>query len=151
MPTQYTTLMILLLLSPAVFADDAIPVSILVLDGAGLPITNAWVRVPDTEGRRDVDATTGEWTESSLWSLEGEELIFAPNMLLSLTVSAPGYQSREFVYKVRSRKNQVSVVLPELEVPKVDESADAIHWVRRTAVSPDPSWTEPEAVEGSGG
>ncbi len=44
---------------------DAKPVIVRVIDIIGNPIPNAWVRLPDTEGRRMVDAS-GKWEANSM-------------------------------------------------------------------------------------
>lgn len=129
-------LFVSLLGSPAAMAQEAgIPVTVQVLSEDGLPIRNAWVRLPDTEGRRLVERESGEWTASMLYdAIDGSEIMFQVGTLLDMTVSAPGYSSRRFQYTVAKRRNYVVVELSALTVPDYStESPDNINWFQRTS------------------
>jgi hypothetical protein len=116
--------------------DDAKLITVRVLDGAGAPITNAWVRLPQTEGRRMVDEV-GRWQAKSLYELDGRERFFMKGMVLDLTISAPGYTSRAVGYEVRNRRNLVTVQLEPMNLTILDEENDEdlmIRWFQRTYV-----------------
>jgi hypothetical protein len=109
----------LFLASSAHAADKPQIISVVVSDQAGVPIPNAWVRVPETEGRRIVDAETGRWEASMLYSYDGTPVVFVRGMMVDLTVSAPGYQPRRLLYEVEPRGNELLIsleVMPEREV-----------------------------------
>ena len=96
--------------SPATAARPRI-VTVQVQDVTGKPIPNAWVRVRGTEGRRRVDADTGLWEASTLYKNDGSPLIFVRGMALQLTITAPGYESKELEHVVRGGKNLLPIVL----------------------------------------
>ena len=82
-------------------------------------VPNAWVRIPETEGRRTVEAQTGIWEASMLYRFDGQPLVFTKGMTLLITVSAPGYRAQSFEFEVRARKNELPVMLekmPEQEI-----------------------------------
>ena len=99
------------LASPEARAERPQILSVSVTDSSGQVIPNAWVRVPDTEGRRAVDPTTGLWEASMLYRYDGEPLVFTKGMTLIVTVSAPGYLAQTFEYALRARRNELPVVL----------------------------------------
>lgn len=116
--------------------DDAKLITVRVVDNAALPIQNAWVRLPQTEGRRMVDET-GKWQAKSLYELDGRERYFLPGMVLDFTISAPGYTSRSVAYEVQKRRNLLTVQLEPMTVPILDAENDddlMIRWFQRTYV-----------------
>ena len=116
--------------------DDAKLITVRVLDGAGAPITNAWVRLPQTEGRRMVDEA-GRWQAKSIYELDGSERFFTKGMVLDLTISAPGYTSRSYAYEVAKRRNLITVTLEPMNLTILDEENDQdlmIRWFQRTYV-----------------
>lgn len=111
--------------------EEGMLVSVAVVDEQGRPIPNAWVRVPDTEGRRLVDPETGVWATRYLYAYDGMEIFFERGMVLELTISAPGYSSRLARYRVRGGKNQLTVELSKL--PEEEADADTqITWFRKS-------------------
>lgn len=130
------TIALLLAASPAIAQEaEGLPVTVVVVDPVGEPIPNAWVRIPDTEGRRRVDPSNGRWTASSVYGFDGSEIIFKKSMILDLTISAPGYQARTVQYRVAKRRNVVTVSLPPLEEIDLGEESDeelVIRWFQRT-------------------
>jgi len=109
--------------------DEGIPLTVLVVDESGNPIPNAWVRIPDTEGRRRTDPT-GNWTASFVYTYDGAEVYFQRGMVLELTISAPGYASRLARYKMKARRNELTVPLKRIEIEKPEVETD-IEWFRR--------------------
>ncbi len=112
-----------------------IPVTVAVVDSQGEPIPNAWVRIPDTEGRRRVEPDTGRWTASSVYGYDGAEIRFQKGMILDLSVSAPGHQARSVQYRVAKRRNVVTVALPPLQAIDLGDQSDeelVIRWFQRT-------------------
>jgi len=106
------------------------------MDTQGLPIQNAWVRLPQTEGRRMVDET-GKWQSSSLYDLDGNEIFFTKGKILDFTISAPGYTSRSVAYEVRGRRNLITVQLEPMVHAVIDDENDEnlmIRWFQRTYV-----------------
>ena len=126
-----------LITSPALAnEDDAKLVAVRVLDATGIPITNAWVRLPETEGRRMVDEF-GKWQAKSLYELDGNELFFLKGMTLDFTISAPGYTSRSVAYEVQKRRNLITVTLEPMKHKILENSEDddlMIRWFQRTYV-----------------
>ena len=125
------------LASTAAAAEKPQIVTIEVKDAAGLPIESAWVRLPGTEGRRNVEPLSGIWEASMLYTYEGDPVIFTKGMELNLTVSAPGYVSKNILYTVAARRNLVSIVLDPMEEREIvedpdDESALMIRWFERS-------------------
>jgi hypothetical protein len=100
-----------------------IPVKVAVVDSAGKPIPTAWVRLPNTEGRRRVDPD-GTWTAAFVYRTDGTELDFAKGMVLEFTVSAPGYTARTVAYKVARRKNSITVPLEPMLDPDFSDEDD---------------------------
>lgn len=116
--------------------EDAKVVAVRVLDKAGNPIPNAWVRLPETEGRRMVDEF-GKWQAKSLYELDGNELFFLKGMTLDFTISAPGYTSRSVAYEVQKRRNLITVSLEPMKHKILENSEDndlMIRWFQRTYV-----------------
>ena len=94
-------------------------VAVTVTDIDGKPIPNAWVRIPNTEGRRTVDPATGLWEASMLYGFDGEPLVFTRGMVLQISVSAPGYLTQIIEFEVRARRNELPITLekmPEQEI-----------------------------------
>lgn len=113
-------------------------VTIRVVDEAGQPLPNATVRVPGTEGKRLVNRN-GEWTESMLYTLDGDEFIFQKNEFVEFHIAAPEFHARSIKYRVRGRTNFVQVPLKPMPPPTAplaeDESDDLmIRWFQRTEV-----------------
>ena len=86
-------------------------VSVQVIDHAGQPVPNAWVRVPGVAGQREVEAASGLWETSQLLRYDGSSLVFAKGMMVNLTVCAPGFYSQNLQYEIRSRRNIITVAL----------------------------------------
>lgn len=122
--------------APALAQDDGRKeVSVKVVDLAGDPIPSAWVRIPDTEGRRTVDPETGKWSATEVYTLAGEEVAFVKGTVLDMTVSAPGYLSKSFAYEVAPRRNGLTITLePMEELDLTDENDEnlMIQWFKRT-------------------
>lgn len=111
-------------------------VAVTVTDSEGKPIPNAWVRIPNTEGRRTVDPSTGLWEASMLYGYDGEPLVFTRGMVLEISVSAPGYLTRSIEFEVRARRNELPITLetmPEQQILpdglETDEDA-LLEWFR---------------------
>ncbi len=113
-------------------------VSVVVTNDDGEPIPNAWVRIPQTEGRRVVDPETGLWEASTVYHYDGSPLVFTRGLRLELTVSAPGYLTRRLAVQVRSRRNLLPVTLQPMPTPQLlttSEDPDALmaEWLAATA------------------
>lgn len=137
------------LLATGALPDDAAAagkgraVTVRVVDTFGAPLPNAVVRVPGTEGTTRVNRN-GEWTESMLYSVEGDEFPFAKNEWLVFNVSAPEYHARSVKYKVRGRKNYVEIALrpmPEPTAPLAEQGDQdlLIRWFQRTELEGGPT------------
>ena len=127
----------LLLCSSPAAAEKPQIVTIEVKDASGVPIDSAWVRLPGTEGRRNVEPLSGIWEASMLYTYEGAPVIFTKGMELNLTVSAPGFVSQNINYTVAPRRNLVSIVLEPMEEREIveepdDESSLMIRWFERS-------------------
>lgn len=110
-------------------------VSVLVLNPDGQPLANAMVRVPNTEGRREVTPTTGVWATDMLYRLDGSELYFTKGTVLDFTITAPGYEAATVSWTVRNRKNSVQVTLAPLPAdahPTTEDDELMIQWFKRT-------------------
>ena len=121
-------------------ADDAKLITVRVMDQNGEPIPNAWVRLPQTEGRRMVDEL-GKWQAKSLYELDGRERFFLKGMVLDFTISAPGYTSRSVAYSVQRNRNLISVELRPMQHNILDGVNDEdlmIRWFKRTLVEDSP-------------
>lgn len=147
--------------TPANAGEKGRPVTVKVFDNAGVPISNAIVRVPGTEGKINVNGN-GEWTESMLYTIEGEEFVFKKNEWIVFHVSAPEYHARAVTYRIRGRMNYVEVPLRPMPEPtepleRVDDQDLLIRWFQRTEVDePDvvsdlPPAEPSEQPESSGG
>jgi len=129
----------LALVSPALAkGDKGRPVTIRVVDEQGQPIPNATVRVPGTEGKRRV-TRAGEWTESMLYTVDGDEFVFRKNEFVEFHVAAPEFHARSIKYRVRGRMNYVQVALKAMPPPAASLAAEAnsellVRWFQRTAV-----------------
>jgi len=118
--------------------EEGMLVEVQVVDAGGHAIPNAWVRVPDTEGRRSVSPQTGVWSARYLYSFDGVEVYFKRGEVLEMTISAPGYQARVARYRVRRGKNELHVVLDKLPAEQAQADSD-ISWFRRDSVPRNPS------------
>ncbi len=125
--------------------DDGVLVTVQVLDEVGRALPSAWVRVPDTEGRRRVDAETGVWQARYLYAYDGMELPFKRGQVVEFTISAPGYATRLARYRVRGGKNQLTIGLEPLPEGDLEVDTD-ITWFRRS-LSPDQAGLPPEEEE----
>ncbi|MFK7926825.1 MAG: hypothetical protein AB8H79_01460 [Myxococcota bacterium] len=133
--------------SAAQAAGKGRPVTVRVVDVDGQALPNAVVRVPKTEGKTRVNRN-GEWTESMLYTTDGDEFTFAKNEWLVFNISAPGFHARPVKYKVRGRKNYVEIALRPMPEPTAPlaESADQdllIRWFQRTEIEEGPSAVAP--------
>lgn len=122
------------------------PVTIRVVDQFGMPIVNARVRVPGTEGKTLVDGN-GEWTESMLYTVEGDEFVFKKKDFIEFNISAPKYYARAVRYEVKGNMNYVEVALramPEPTAPLTtqDDRDMLIRWFQRTEVEEAPQGPE---------
>ncbi len=107
--------------------------SVQVLDVSGKPIPNAWVRIPDTEGRRQVSQKTGIWEASMLYRFDGDILFFLRGDTINLTVSAPGYQAQALIYTIRTRRNEFDVTLQKMLKAEAAVESDeelSIEWLK---------------------
>jgi hypothetical protein len=126
----------LLTAAPAAYAERPQILAVTVTDTAGAPVPNAWVRIPQTEGRRAVDPTTGIWEASMLYTYAGEPLVFTKGMTLEVSISAPGYLTQTFLFEVRARRNELPVQLvpmpePEMLPDGLESDEDALlDWFR---------------------
>ena len=121
----------LVLSAPAFAAQKPQIITVAVTDMEGDPILSAWVRLPETEGRRNVDPETGVWEASMLYTYDGRPMVFIKGMKLVLTISAPGYINRKVFYEVRSRANNLAIQLeemPEQQVVEEEEDELMIDW-----------------------
>lgn len=110
-------------------------VTITVTDPAGKPIPNAWVRVPETDGRRQVDPESGKWATDLLYKLDGTEYWFLKGTTIDFMISAPQYQTASLVFKVRGRKsnNNLLVALEPMDKPDLGNDDELmIQWFKRT-------------------
>lgn len=138
--------------SPAIAADKGRPVTIRVVDSMGVPIVNAKVRVPGTEGKTQVNRN-GEWTETMLYTIEGDEYVFEKNSWIEFNISAPEFHARSVKYRIRGRMNYVEVALRKMPEPtkpleEVDDQDLLIRWFQRTEVedAPDSAAAAPPAA-----
>ncbi|MBN2801430.1 MAG: hypothetical protein JXX28_19975 [Deltaproteobacteria bacterium] len=104
----------LLLPAQEALAND-LPLTVAVVDAEGAPIPTAAVRHPDERDRHHVNARNGAWTASVLYLPDGTEIAFAPGLVLTLDVSAPGYQTQKVTYAMRKRRNRVTVTLAPID------------------------------------
>jgi hypothetical protein len=130
------------------------PVTIRVVDEDGQALPNATVRVPGTEGKRRV-TRNGEWTESMLYTVEGDEFVFRKNEFVEFHIAAPEFHARSIKYKVRGRMNYLQIALKRMPPPlepltAEDDNELLVRWFQRTAVDepstaqqPDKSDAEP--------
>lgn len=135
------------LLTPdvAVAADKGRPVTIRVVDQNGVAIPNANVRVPGTEGKTKVNGN-GEWTETMLYTIEGDEFVFKKNETIVFYISAPEFHARTIAYPVKGRMNYVEIALRKMPEPtkpleQVDDQDLLIRWFQRTEVEDSPDAT----------
>jgi hypothetical protein len=112
------------LLPVAAHAERPQIVAVTVTNTDGKPIPNAWVRIPNTEGRRTVDPATGLWEASMLYGYDGEPLVFTRGMVLQISVSAPGYLTHIIEFEVRARRNELPVTLEKM--PEQDILPDGL-------------------------
>jgi hypothetical protein len=116
------------------------PVTITVTDADGKPIPNAWVRVPGTDGRREVDPTNGKWSAEVLYLLDGTELWFLKNRPVEFMVSAPEYQTASVKFRVQGRKSNNNLLVSLVKMERADLGSEddlLIQWFKRTnAASP---------------
>lgn len=134
--------------------DKGRPVTIRVVDEQGQPIPNASVRVPGTEGKRRV-TRNGEWTESMLYTVEGDEYVFRKNEYVEFHVAAPEFHARSIKYRVRGRLNYVEVALKAMPPPTaplaVDDNAELlVRWFQRTALDEPTDEAQAQEIEGDG-
>ena len=116
----------LLALAPAGAAKPQV-VTVTVTDASGAPIPTAWVRVPGAERQRTVDPETGVWAAAFVTEPDGTPRVFVRGMDVELTVTAPGFRPQRIAYRVRSRGNEVPVVLePVPEVSPLTVSVEEI-------------------------
>ena len=116
---------------------DKMAVSVTVVSPDGEPLGNAMVRIPDTEGRRDVTPATGTWETDMLYRLDGSEFFFTKGTVLDLTITAPGYEAVNVAWTVRKRKNGITVTLAPLPAdakPTTEDDELMIQWFKRTPV-----------------
>ncbi|MFT4622597.1 MAG: hypothetical protein ACI8PZ_001253 [Myxococcota bacterium] len=140
MPGVFSSVFALLLASSSLAMAGEKPqiVTIEVKDQVGAPVESAWVRLPGTEGRRNVEPLSGVWEASMLYTYEGAPVIFTKGMELNLTVSAPGYVSQNILYTVAPRRNFISIALEPMEEREIVEHADddggslMIRWFERS-------------------
>jgi hypothetical protein len=130
--------------------DEGRPVTIRVVDEYGVPIQNARVRVPGTEGKTLVNRN-GEWTEQMLYTVMGDEFPFARGETIEFHISAPEYHARSVQYKVRGRTNYVEVALKKMPEPtdpleRQDDRDLLIRWFQRTDVDEAQRRLEAEAT-----
>jgi hypothetical protein len=123
-------------------AEDGRPVTIHVINEQGEPIPNATVRVPGTEGTRLVNRN-GEWTQSMLYTVEGDEYPFQKNEFIEFVITAPEYHAGSIRYRVRGRYNYVEVALRRMPPPTAalldeDDRDLLIRWFQRTEVEGPP-------------
>ena len=101
-------------------SGEGVTVTVVVTDEAGDPIKTAVVRHPEEADPHRVNPQNGIWYDSVLYLPGGGELVFTPGMYLQLEVSAPGYLTKVIGYDIVKRKNNIPVVLKELEVDDSD-------------------------------
>lgn len=122
-------------------ADKGRPVTIRVVDSMGMPVSNAKVRVPRTEGMTEVNRN-GEWTETMLYTIEGDEFVFKKNEWIVFNVSAPEFHARSVKYRIRGRMNYVEVALREMPdaLEEVEDDSELlIKWFNRTELEDGPA------------
>ncbi len=111
--------------SATAFAQDVgVPITVYVLDEEENPVPTAVVRHPDEADRHRVNTSTGAWTGSVLYLPDGSEIVFEKGMILTLEISAPGYQTEKIMYSIRKRKNKVTVNLKKMDVILDDEEME---------------------------
>ncbi|MBW1878630.1 MAG: carboxypeptidase regulatory-like domain-containing protein [Deltaproteobacteria bacterium] len=135
-------LMAIALWSSVAFAktDEGIPLTVLVVDESGQPIPNAWVRIPDTEGRRRTDPS-GTWTASFVYTYDGAEVFFQRGMVLELTISAPGFASRLARYRVKAHRNELTVPMKRIKFERPEIDAEIV-WFKRNPADTDGAETD---------
>jgi hypothetical protein len=122
-------------------------VTITVTDTKGKVIPNAWVRVPETDGRREVDPGTGKWASDLLYKLDGTEYWFLKGKTIDFMISAPQYQTASLLFKVHSRKsnNNLIVALEPMEKPDLGNDDELmIQWFKRTNAETAPTVASPK-------
>lgn len=137
-------------LSTSAVAEDqkGRPVTIRIVDEQGATLPNATVRVPGTEGKRRV-TRIGEWTESMLYTIEGDEFVFRKSEFVEFHIAAPEYHARSIKYKVRGRMNYVEVALKRMPPPleplaAEDDNELLVRWFQRTPVDEPTAAPEPD-------
>jgi hypothetical protein len=122
-------------------------VTITVTDPSGKPIPNAWVRVPETDGRRAVDPQSGKWETDLLYKLDGTEYWFLKGKPIDFMISAPQYQTASLLFKVHGRKsnNNLLVSLQPMEKPDLGNDDELmIQWFKRTNTETAPTASAPK-------
>ena len=107
--------------------EEGIPVTVAVVDADNqIPISTAVVRHPEEMDRHPVNTTTGAFTASVLYMLDGREVFFQKGDELIFEVSAPGYINQKVTYVVRKRKNRFVVPLKKMDWSVDDEEEDPV-------------------------
>ncbi len=106
---------------------SGIPLQITVVDSATAQfIPVAKVRHAEEKSLRDVDHTTGQWTDSMVVLPDGSLLEFKKGMQVELEVSAPGYETRAVVHEMRARKNSLIVSLEKIDVGNIEDFEEPV-------------------------
>ena len=93
-----------------------LPVTIAVIDESGQPIASATIRAQQEAMNHNVNHETGRWTADSFYLADGSRVAFAPKQDLEFEITAPGYVSSQVQFRLRKRKNLITVTLRPLDL-----------------------------------
>lgn len=111
-------LALVMLLTAQAQVAEGVPVTLVIQDTAGTPITTAKVRHPEEKAPHRVNSADGSWTSDAVYLEDGTELVFEKKMNVPFEVRAPGYENRqvEILVQKKAKKNRFVVVLTPLEI-----------------------------------
>jgi hypothetical protein len=101
-----------------------IPITLQVVNERGAPIPTASIRHPKEAMLHTVNHVTARWTADALNLLDGTRVPFTNKQMLTLEITAPGYQSAHITFQIRKRKNVMTVVLPFMSSEADSEKED---------------------------
>lgn len=110
--------------------DEAVPITVRVIDESGQPIPTATVKHPEELDAHRVNAVNGEWADAAIYLPDGTELRFAKGLEVRFEVSAPGFATQIVQYETRRRNNLLEIVLSEVDYGDEEFEKPIIQFVR---------------------
>jgi len=139
---------------PTIDVDKVVglPLTIEVIDPSGAPIPRAFVRHPDEGIRHPVNRDTGRWRVDTLYLRDGTEQHHRLGDTVHFQVSAPGYVTQIFEYRVSGIKNVVPIILDPLgskrQRRRSERQGETIDWVdllaRTMSARQEGAWHAPD-------